>query len=224
MLAAATFAAALCAAAPSAAARESADAPDGLARFEQAVNAYVALRDVVEESVPPLEMTLDPEEIRHAVDEMADAIRAARAGAKEGDLFNPDAATELRRIIRSAVREPGCQIADITAGARETWMDEPMPTPSRPLVHDRFDWTAGSFMPFCVLLVLPVVRGELEYRFVDRDLVLVDTHADLVLDVLPDALPASESWKGVRYARTCAPDRQHSSVMKLVVSRGTTNS
>jgi hypothetical protein len=34
--------------------------------------------------------------------------------------------------------------------------------------------------------------AELEYRFVGRDLVLVDSHAGLVVDVLPDALPAGD--------------------------------
>ena len=36
---------------------------------------------------------------------------------------------------------------------------------------------------------LPRLPIELEYRFVDRDLVLVDTEIDLVVDVLTDALP-----------------------------------
>lgn len=37
---------------------------------------------------------------------------------------------------------------------------------------------------------LPLLPIELEYRFVDRDLVLVDTEIDAVVDVLKDALPA----------------------------------
>ena len=36
---------------------------------------------------------------------------------------------------------------------------------------------------------LPVLPLELEYRFVDRDLVLLDTEIDLVVDVLENALP-----------------------------------
>jgi hypothetical protein len=37
--------------------------------------------------------------------------------------------------------------------------------------------------------------------------VLVDIGADLVVDVLPDALPASESWTGVLYAASSLYDR-----------------
>ena len=56
-------------------------------------------------------------------------------------------------------------------------------------------------MAFCMFTVLPVLPDELQYRFVERDLVLVDIDADLVVDVLSDALPAGESWTGIRYAR-----------------------
>jgi len=40
-----------------------------------------------------------------------------------------------------------------------------------------------------LLAALPALPEELEYRFVGWDLVLVDTHADLVVDILKDALP-----------------------------------
>jgi hypothetical protein len=43
---------------------------------------------------------------------------------------------------------------------------------------------------------LPELPNELEYRFVDRDLVLMDKETDLVVDVLKDALPPEpeEEW------------------------------
>ena len=40
-----------------------------------------------------------------------------------------------------------------------------------------------------LLAALPALPHELEYRVVGLALVLVDVHADLVLDVLKDALP-----------------------------------
>jgi len=49
--------------------------------------------------------------------------------------------------------------------------------------------------------VLPELPEELQFRFVERDLVLVDIDADLVIDVLPDAVPPSESWTEIRYTR-----------------------
>ena len=52
-------------------------------------------------------------------------------------------------------------------------------------------------MPPDILHVLPPLPDELQYRLVDRDLVLIDMHADLVVDILPGALPdrASDSWR-----------------------------
>jgi hypothetical protein len=38
---------------------------------------------------------------------------------------------------------------------------------------------------------LPPLPDELQYRFEDRDLVLLDVHADLVVDVLRNALPSA---------------------------------
>jgi hypothetical protein len=44
-----------------------------------------------------------------------------------------------------------------------------------------------------LLATLPSLPEQLEYRVVGWDLVLVDVHADLVLDVLKDALPRPDA-------------------------------
>ena len=43
-------------------------------------------------------------------------------------------------------------------------------------------------MPADVIVALPALPDVLQYRFVGRDLVLVDIEADLIVDVLPRAL------------------------------------
>ena len=171
---------------------------DPLQRFHDAVSAYLSLREAVEQTVPAPEISADWENIRAAIDTMADAIRAARRSAKEGDIFGAEAGPVLRSRIRETLRDPDCQPADILAAEDD---DDRSPAPSRPIVHDQFDWGAGSFMAFCILAVLPALPEELQLRFVERDLVLVDIDADLIIDILPDALPVTESWRGVRYAR-----------------------
>jgi len=40
-----------------------------------------------------------------------------------------------------------------------------------------------------LLEALPPLPVELQYRFIGRDLLLVDVEADLVIDILPNALP-----------------------------------
>jgi hypothetical protein len=171
---------------------------DPLQRFHEAVSAYISLREVIEQTVSPPEISADWENILAAADALGDAIRAARPSAKEGDIFIAEVAPLLRRRIRETLRDPDCQAADILAAKGE---DDRRPALSRPIVHDQFDWGAGSFMAFCILEVLPELPEELQFRFVERDLVLVDIDADLVIDVLPDAVPPSESWTEIRYTR-----------------------
>jgi len=48
-------------------------------------------------------------------------------------------------------------------------------------------------MPARRLQVLPPTPRDIEYRPIDRDLVLLDIHADLVVDVLPDVIPRAGS-------------------------------
>lgn len=178
--------------------RQAADGEGPLQHFHNAVDAYIALHEAVERTVPPLEMSPDAENIRLAIEAMAAAMRAARPSAREGDVFDAEAAAVLRRRIRATLRERGCDVAGILAAER----DQRRPVPPHPLVHDQFDWGWGSMMPWCLLDVLPPLPGELQFRFVERDLVLVDTHANLVVDVLPDALPPAESWQWVTSLRT----------------------
>jgi hypothetical protein len=55
-------------------------------------------------------------------------------------------------------------------------------------VDEPFPWGAQNLMPPTVLRALPALPDELEYRFVGRDLVLIDIHANLVVDILDAAV------------------------------------
>jgi hypothetical protein len=46
-----------------------------------------------------------------------------------------------------------------------------------------------STMPAPVLLRMPQLPKELEYRFVGKSLVLRDTEANIIVDVIPGAVP-----------------------------------
>jgi len=73
---------------------------------------------------------------------------------------------------------------------------------------ERHAWTAAAIWP-AVLLALPDLPRELEYRVVGRDLVLLDTELNLVVDVLGAAFPlewADENDPGIDESDTCAPE------------------
>ena len=186
---------------------ETTGSEESIQRFQNAVDAYVVLREKVTEAVPPLEISPNGENFQIEVEAIAAALREARPSAAEGDIINAEAAVVFRQRIRATLIARACTLDDILAAERD---DQRAPLPPRPIVHDQFDWSAGSFMPACVLSVLPLLPEGLQYRFVQRDLVLVDIDADLVLDVLPDALPSSESWKGALYAGSLRCDRDFS--------------
>lgn len=65
----------------------------------------------------------------------------------------------------------------------------------RPGVNASYpDGGALTTMPPELLQLLPALPAGLEYRFMDRDLILWDPHANLIVDYIPDALvPSDES-------------------------------
>ncbi len=108
--------------------------------FRNANDDYMALRGTVTETLSPLEMSPDAENLFGASDTMAAAIRAARPSAAEGDIFTTAAAVKLRRPIRAALAASGCSVASILPAEKD---DERGPLPPRPILDDRFDWGLG---------------------------------------------------------------------------------
>jgi hypothetical protein len=56
------------------------------------------------------------------------------------------------------------------------------------VVNGRFPWGRGTIMWPSILQALPRLPDEVQYRMTGRHLVLLDTHADLVVDILRDAV------------------------------------
>ena len=155
-------------------------------RFGHDVRSYAALHHQLERWLPPLETTDDMEKLYESVDTLADRIRAARANAREGDMFDPELSMLLRIRIEKALRDRGLEIDDLLA---DMTADVPIDVEG-PRINGRFPWEWSAAVPLCLFNVLPELPDELEYRFAGRDLVLVDIHAELVVDILRGALPS----------------------------------
>lgn len=156
---------------------------DALADFDRRVRAYVDLHRRLEGPLPPMSVSADPVEIQRARDALGDAIRGARASAKQGDIFAPPIAAVFRRLVKEGCRS---RFADLLAIVTEELEHPVVP----PRVNERW----GATLPFCtmppdILIALPALPEELEYRFVNRDLVLYDAHANLIVDLITDAIP-----------------------------------
>jgi hypothetical protein len=161
-----------------------------LERFAAAIDDYVALHHRLETPFPE-KLFDDAEEMFAVRDALRSALVRARRHAQQGNIFTPDVAVVITRALDRTIRELGYDpteiLADITAdrepGVRDPEVNEPYP------------WSIGSSMWPAFLRALPPLPPELEYRFAERDLVLIDIHANLVVDVLQDALPPAGSYR-----------------------------
>jgi hypothetical protein len=108
---------------------------------------------------------------------LAAGMHAARPSAADGDFFTPAIAAAFHTRIATALKTHGCVIAH--AG-----------TPSSEVPRVGFLTIATFGVPECVLGVLPRLPEELEYRQAGVVMILLDTHANMVVDVLHGAFLA----------------------------------
>jgi hypothetical protein len=156
-----------------------------LAEFAARVQHYMDVRDLAAATVPAQTVSADPAQIRRITDALAAAIRTVRVDARQGDIFTPGIAAAFRAAIGSGCHD---QYAELLAIVSEE-LESPLPAP---VVHGR--WPAGvpvPTMPPDLLVALPWLPPGLQYRFVNRDLVLIDIDANLIVDFVPDAIPVS---------------------------------
>ena len=160
--------------------------PDGqaVADFDRRVNAYAALRAELEQGAAKLHDTAEPEELAAAEQALAARIQAARPTAKRGDIFTPAIQARFRRLLSPEMRGIRGQntrgiIRDEGPGLEAFSFKVNGPYPKQqPL---------GS-VPTNVLRALPPLPENIEYRFIDRHLILRDTRANLIIDYIPNAM------------------------------------
>ena len=155
-----------------------------LEAFNQRIAAYMEVHNDVERKLSLQQF--DGENIFAALEAMQSGIRTARADVGRGAILTPDVGALIRTRVESRLAGCGQKVEDVLAFINE----ERAPVARAPKVNERFPWELGSAMWPSFLGVLPPLPAELQYRFADRDLVLIDIHADLVVDILANALPA----------------------------------
>ena len=150
--------------------------------FQARVKLYAELHDKLEKTLPPLSEKASPEEIVSHQDGMQRLLERARAGARQGDIFSEPIRAYFRRQLARVLEGPD------GASVRRTLLDEDTRA-GRLAVNARYPETVPkSTVPPQILLVLPRVPDHLEYRFVGERLVLLDVHADIVVDFIDRAL------------------------------------
>ena len=154
---------------------------EAMARFSERVTAYLALQKKVEGKLSSQKETNDPERIKAHIANLAEGIRLARADAKAGDVFN-GAAEQFRQIIREDAKDRS--VRDAFAAMQE------VPSRTPPRVNAAYPETAAlATVPPLILKRLQQLPEGVEYRFMGRDLILRDTKANLIVDLLAGAVP-----------------------------------
>jgi hypothetical protein len=168
-------------AAPAQPRKVNADALSSLV-FVKRVDEYVALHRKLEATLParpehPTSAQLD----RHA-EALARLIGEARSHAKQGDVLQQDTRAYLRRQIGRALAGPdGPEM-------RRSIMEE---NPGRVQLHVNGRYPEGvplTTMPPSVLAALPRLPEDVEYRFIGERLILLDVHAQVVVDYMDAAI------------------------------------
>lgn len=151
--------------------------------FADRVHAYVELHKQLEGTLPRLPEETDPKKIHTHQQALARLIGKSRAAARPGDIMDRDTRALLRRLIRGVVRGP--------EGREMT--KEILDENTRPvvlLVNGPYPSTVPlSTVPAKLLSTLPRLPEEVEFRFVGRQLILFDLHAEIIADFMKDALP-----------------------------------
>ena len=148
------------------------------ADFNARIEEYLNLRRTLEQGLPPLIVTDDPAEILRAELALAKRIQAARAGARQGDIFTREIRADFRRVLRLETDQPTrAAIMDENPGAFSSRINRIYPKEH-----------SVSTVPANILAALPRLPDDIQYRFLGPNLVLHDIRANIILDRLPCAI------------------------------------
>ena len=153
--------------------------------FEKRVDGYVQLRKAAEGKLPKMRSTESAVQITQYQRELGRAMMKERASARQGDIFTPEVDKEFRRLMGFAM-QPG----DATRIRKS--MNSAEPVTGRPQINQPYPdpgVTPLQSTPPSILLNLPHLPKEMEYRFVSHTLILLDTRANLIVDYMTNVGP-----------------------------------
>lgn len=153
------------------------------AAFGMHVIAYLQARKQNAGTMP--KPTANASKLKETRTHMQTRIEQNRADAKQGDIFDPQISDYFRKQISTALNGPGGK--RVMASLRRA---EPVKQANVAINKPYPSGVPLQSMPPTLLMVLPQLPKELEYRIVGRNLVLLDTEPNLVVDILPNAIPA----------------------------------
>lgn len=153
-------------------------------KFGSHITEYLELRKV--EASTPQKSSNSAQKVVTSEQQMAARVRSARPNASQGDIFTPEIAEYFRHKLGISLEGP-------EASRIRTSLRHAEPVQQIPLQVNQ-SYPKGvplQSTPPSLLLNLPRLPKELQYRIVGHDLVLYDVNANLIVDFIPHAIPES---------------------------------
>ena len=151
--------------------------------FEKRVTDYVNLQKSLAKGLAPPKPTKEPQVILDHQHELGKRIREARKHATQGELFTPPISKEFMRLLGFANK--GQNDSHIKKSLERS-------EPVHVTLHVNEAYPANiplQSTPPTILMNLPSLPPGMEYRIVNHALVLRDATANIVVDLIPNAVP-----------------------------------
>jgi hypothetical protein len=155
-----------------------------IAEFQKEINEYVELHRTLEKTLTPVPRDATPEMIDKYQRELGRLIQQARKNQRAGDIFESDVRPVLRKLLAGLFNGPDGK------KLRMAVAEENPGESVKLVVNGRYpDTIPLSSVPPQVLRTLPQLPEELEYRFIQSTLILLDVHAHIIVDYMTGAVP-----------------------------------
>lgn len=155
-----------------------------IAAFEKEVAEYLELHRKLEGTLPRLSKDASPEAIDQHQRALGRLIQQARKNDRVGDIFDRDVRPVIRRLLYGLFTGPDGK------KLRMAVMEENPGEVVTLVVNGRYpDTIPLSSVPPQILKALPPLPEELEYRFIESSLILLDVRAHIIVDYLTGAVP-----------------------------------
>lgn len=153
--------------------------------FNTRIESYIKIHRQAEQKSG---LTAHPKAVRSAEaiikrqHAMAEHIGSLRKKANEGEIFTPDIAAYFSRRLDAAYQSNPEGISASLACVSEIVEKKLRPNDVYPETWDY------NMMPPTMLLHIPRMPQELEYRIVNKDLIIRDVEANMIVDVMRNAI------------------------------------
>lgn len=151
------------------------------ADFEQRIADYMKIHKAAEADLGALTPTKSPAQLNEKKASISDGVRTKRANAAQGDIFTPEIATEFRKLIATNLKHRPRRIRQSIKSGEVVAAN----------VHVNGSYPEGvpvETMPVTLLASFPKLPSDLDYRFIGSTLVLRDVAANLIIDLIPNAI------------------------------------